>query len=281
MDRLDEAGIVMWCETLGAGVSRKNAQDAFFMKYQVQQMHEMLDNAMNHASIMIWAFFNEGPSQFEDACVGYETCSKVIRERDPTRFVTFASDRLEKDLCLHTADVVSFNNYPGWYQEDHEPRQFWSNHAENIRKGTYPGSAGKPFLISETGASGIYEWSQNKTAERWTLAYQNKIIEEDVDVALDNDYISGITLWHFFDFKTHDNTENNTHCQYIPNAYPPTCAFINVSQGIWRPGGLNHKGVLDFWRRKKPIYDIVAAKYNASRILQLLETELVTSTLQN
>jgi len=189
----------MWCETLGAGVSRDNAKDDYFMKYQKQQLNEMLDNAMNHASIMIWAYFNEGPSQFADTCVGYETCSKVIRERDPTRFVTFASDRLENDKCLHAADVVAFNNYPGWYQENHEPRKFWSNHAKNIREGVYPGSAGKPFLISETGASGIYEWSHNKTAGRWTLDYQNKIIEVDVDVAIENDYISGIIRYSQFD----------------------------------------------------------------------------------
>ena len=31
-----------------------------------------------------------------------------------------------------------------------------------------------------------------------------------------------------------------------------------------RPGGTNHKGVLDFWRRKKKSYAVVAARFNAS-----------------
>lgn len=273
LDKLDEAGIVMWCETLGAGVSVSNATDATFMIHQKQQLNEMLDNAMNHASIMLWAFFNEGPSHKSESCAGYEVCADVIRQRDPTRFVTFASNRLEQDKCLHAADVVSFNNYPGWYL-DRDPAVFWNNHANNIRKGAYPGSTGKPFLISETGAGGIYEWSHNTTAAKWTLAYQNKIIGEDVDVAIQNSNISGITLWHFFDFKTHDNTENNTYCEYIPDVYPPTCAYINASAPSGRPGGLNHKGVIDFWRRKKPIYDIVAAKYKAVRGIQQMEVEL-------
>ena len=90
-----------------------------------------------------------------------------------------------------------------------------------------------------------------------------QIISQDVDTALANHNISGITLWHFFDFKTADSTENNTHCEYIPNVYPPTCAYIDVSNG--RPGGENHKGVIDFWRREKPAYDVVAAKYNATK----------------
>ena len=55
LDRLDEAGIVMWSETLGPDVKLKNTQDfskGGFMEYQMQQMQEMLDGAFNHASIM-------------------------------------------------------------------------------------------------------------------------------------------------------------------------------------------------------------------------------------
>ena len=60
MDRLDEAGIVFWSETIGPSVSLANTQDPVFMKYQMQQLEEMLDNAMNHASVMTWGWFNEG-----------------------------------------------------------------------------------------------------------------------------------------------------------------------------------------------------------------------------
>jgi beta-glucuronidase len=239
--------------------------DAYFMKYQTQQITEMMDNAINHASIMLWAFFNEGPSNNKESCVGYETCANIIKQRDPTRFVTWASNKLEGDVCLHAADVVSFNSYPGWYGMHSDPAEFWNKHANNVRAGNFPGSLGKPFLISETGAGGIYEWSPNHTAAKWTLAYQSQIVAEDVDVAIQNSNISGITLWQFFDSKTSDDTENNTHCDYLPNVYPPICAYINVSAAIHRPGGLNHKGAVDFWRRKKPIYDIVASKYNATQ----------------
>ena len=42
----------MWCETLGPGVSSKDAQDwDYFRKFQRQQLDEMLDNALNHASV--------------------------------------------------------------------------------------------------------------------------------------------------------------------------------------------------------------------------------------
>merc|ERR1712139_49111 len=137
-------------------------------------------------------------------------------------------------------------------------KKAWEEAARSVRAGTTSskeGTLGKPFVISETGAGGIYEWDANATDDKWTLKFQTEIISQDVDVALANDNISGITLWHFFDFKVDDGEENNTHCEYIPDMYPPNCSYIEINH---RPGGVNHKGVLDFWRRPKPSYQIVA-----------------------
>ena len=89
------------------------------------------------------------------------------------------------------------------------------------------------------------------------------MVATDVDVALSQDSISGITLWHFFDFKVDDGEENGTACEYIPDLFPPNCSYIAIDG---RPGGVNHKGVLDFWRRPKPAYQLVAAKYNATKL---------------
>lgn len=141
----------------------------------------------------------------------------------------------------------------------------WNRFANGVRAGTSKSghhTLGKPMVISETGAGGIYEWDANATDDKWTLKFQTEIISQDVDVALANNNISGITLWHFFDFKVDDHQENNTHCEYIPDMYPPNCSYIEING---RPGGVNHKGVLDFWRRPKPAYQIVAAKYNGTK----------------
>eukprot|EP00962_Isochrysis_galbana_P032496 scaffold10680_cov118-Isochrysis_galbana.AAC.1 len=37
------------------------------------------------------------------------------------------------------------------------------------------------------------------------------------------------------------------------------CAYI--SPKCWRPGGENHKGVVDFWRRKKQVFGAVQAVF--------------------
>eukprot|EP00913_Durusdinium_trenchii_P000515 g471.t1 len=51
----------------------------------------------------------------------------------------------------------------------------------------------KPFFISETGAGGLFEW-KNQTDAYWTLKYQQEVIDRDVDVALENANVSGLTL---------------------------------------------------------------------------------------
>jgi beta-glucuronidase len=256
LDRLDEAGIVMWCETLGPAVTVADIQSEYFMTYQKQQLNEMMDNAMNHPSIAFWAFFNEGPSSDEEACPGYLASADTIRRRDSTRFISYASNQAFHDQCYDAATVISHNGYPGWYF-DGTPVQWWSSVAAMVSL------TGKPFIISETGAAGIYEWTHNDTVTKWTLEYQSQIISQDVDHAIANPNISGIALWHFFDFKVNDGWQHNTACDYLPNVTPPTCGYIDVdtTTASGRPGGLNHKGVLDYYRREKPIFRIVADKY--------------------
>lgn len=266
LDRLDEAGVVMWEETLGPGVSVGNILDPDWMKLQLQQLDEMLDMSMNHASIMTWGWFNEGPSNREGACPGYQACSERAQQRDPTRFRTWADNHELDSKCLEYASLVSFNNYPAWYNNPgdlSEPAKHWNSMADTVRA-QYPG---KPFVISETGAGGVYEWDHNTTDAKWTQKYQTEVISRDVDVALSNDNISGVTLWHYFDFKGNDDaTLECGPCEYIPDSNPPTCSYVDVNCN--RPAGLNHKGVVDFWRREKQAYSVVAEKYNKALTTQ-------------
>lgn len=262
LDRLDESGMAMWEETLGPGVTVEDLQDwGHFMKYQLQQVDEMLAASMNHPSIMAWAWFNEGPSNELAACQAYLQCSLHAAEADPTRFRTWASNKKEDDKCLEHATAVSFNSYPAWYSEKQDlsaPKREWTASAAWAQR-NFPD---KPFFISETGAGGLYEWATNATDAYWTLKYQQEVIDADVDVALADSNVSGLTLWHFFDFKGNDEAQMCGPCQYLPGVQPPTCGWYNMSGHCEnRPGGLNHKGVLDPYRRKKPSFSAVAQKY--------------------
>ena len=77
-------------------------------------LDQMLDASLNHASIMTWGWFNEGPSDKPAACPAYAACAARARARDPTRFGTWASSAKTSDACLEHASLVSFNSYPAW-----------------------------------------------------------------------------------------------------------------------------------------------------------------------
>lgn len=94
------------------------------------------------------------------ACGAYGENSARARQRDHSRFVSWASNAATRDACLEHASLLAFNAYPGWY--DHrrdatEPAKLWPKLAETVRRGATASGAhtvGKPFLISETGAGG-------------------------------------------------------------------------------------------------------------------------------
>lgn len=109
----------------------------------------MVDASGNHPSVIMWAFFNEGASDSPDSTPAYtgalergvaapqwwraallplaqprllchalppcQAMAEAIRARDTSRLVTWASNKIEKDVNYQLADVVSFNSYPGWY----------------------------------------------------------------------------------------------------------------------------------------------------------------------
>ncbi|CAJ1455076.1 unnamed protein product [Effrenium voratum] len=271
----------------------------------------MLEASMNHPSIMVWAWFNEGPSDQEAACPAYAACAQLAASRDSTRFLSWASNKKDKDRfklglgsdtvvfgpgrkvgrsersgiledkCLDHATAISFNSYPAWYSKPgdlHAPGVEWNKSAAWARAQ----QPQKPFFVSETGAGGIFEW-KNKTDVFWSLKYQQEagegtvafglslqllgcgdlqVIDADVDTALADDNVSGIVLWHFFDFKGNDDAQACGPCKYLPDVMPPTCGWYNMTgECEKRPGGLNHKGVVDAWRRKKPSFESVRVKY--------------------
>ena len=62
----------------------------------------------------------------------------------------------------------------------------------------------------------------------------------------------------FADIKANDDdTALCGQCNYYPNS--TLCAYINVNCS--RPGGENHKGTIDFWRRIKLAYNVTRDLY--------------------
>ena len=148
---------------------------------------------------MLWGFFNEGQSSNASACVSYERMATAFRGRDPSRLVTWASNRKERDLCLRHADVVSFNSYPGWYGGNASTvNASWETDAAWVAE-HWPT---KPFIISETGAGGIAgNHSASEPYARWSEEYERQVDGYDAATAMGSANVSGLALWQFTDIK--------------------------------------------------------------------------------
>jgi beta-glucuronidase len=183
------------------------------------------------------------------------------------RFVTWANDHGTADVCIVHEDVISFNAYPGWYNDSdagnaQAPLGYWPPQVEWVKQ-NYPT---KPFIVSETGGGGLWEWP-NATAPapgpQWSLQYQVALVSNDVTVLLSNDRVSGLTLWQFSDIKANDadTAACGGGCDYPHNLTVPwDCVHIPVPL-CHRPKGENNKGTVDMWRRKKPVFAFVSAMY--------------------
>ena len=61
LDRLDEAGLLFWSETLGPSVSVEDTQDwKYFMKYQLRQLDEMLSMELGDAEGLLVPLYGDG-----------------------------------------------------------------------------------------------------------------------------------------------------------------------------------------------------------------------------
>jgi beta-glucuronidase len=164
-----------------------------------------------------------------------------LRELDGSRPVTYASNGWQKDVCLEHPDIVSWNWYEGWY---------WGT-PETIEKGieellswqdspSSKGGAGKPVIISEFGASGIYGTHQ-RAREKWSEEYQSDVLDESLRVYLNHPRICGVAIWQFCDVRTSGGKDPN---------------------GVGKPNARNSKGTVDEYRRPKLAYDAVKQRMN-------------------
>lgn len=275
LDLLDEAGIVLWEEALGPGVSTANTQDPYFMANHLQAVAAMTATSFAHPSVIFHAFFNEGPSNDVNAAPAYAASAQAIRDftvtagNPPARLVTWANNKLSSDVCIAYEDVISFNSYPGWY--DHPLNisyvpTFWGEQVDWVAA-NWPY---KPMAVSETGGGGVWEWS-NDTAPYpgpfWSQQYQKWLVAADASFISNNTRVSGLTLWQFSDIKANDaSTAECGQCTYFPHppslSTPWNCSYVNVNCG--RPKGENNKGIVDFWRRPKEDFDSIASIFAAN-----------------
>ena len=204
------------------GLSEEQMRNPHFAAQAEEVIREMIAAHYNHPSVYIWGILNECASDtpFGRAC--YEKQFALIRSLDGSRPCSFASCKFKSDLCFGLPDVVSYNIYPLWYH-DTPPAEYLADLYGWVQ--TTEGR-GKPFLVTEIGAGGIYGF-RAPYMPKWSEEYQAKALREQLGAVLSFPQCSGVYIRQFCD--------------------------IRVSDEWWgrRPRTMNNKGVFDEYRRPK------------------------------
>ncbi len=240
LDLCDEAGILVWNEAIGWQHTAEHLTDPHFLAAQETNVREMVAVGRNHPSVILWGIQNESHSNDPACRPAYERLLGLLRELDPTRPLTFASNHPFDDVCYDLADVISVNCYPGWYVGEIEgiPANLDEiiNHVDTVQ-----GQADKPLIIAEIGAGAIYGWrDQNET--RWSEQYQARLLDVVIrHLFVDGHRACGLAIWQYCDVR----------------------ASEQVRRALFRPRAFNNKGLVDEYRRPKQAYDVVKALYRA------------------
>ena len=162
-----------------------------------QQLTDMIRRDHNRANVIIWSIANETPHSAErDAFLG--KLAKHARSLDDTRLISMAMEvtgasnykNILNDNMNEYVDVVSFNQYIGWYRDVNDaPKMTWEI------------PYNKPVIISEFGGGARYGYHGAKN-QRWTEEFQENLYRENTAMLDKIDGLSGTTPWILKDFRS-------------------------------------------------------------------------------
>jgi beta-glucuronidase len=162
-----------------------------------RQLTDMIARDQNRANIIIWSIANETPhSPQRDSFLG--KLATYARTLDNTRLISMAMEvtgasnyvnRLQDNMNQYV-DVVSFNQYIGWYRDVNDaPKMKWEIPYD------------KPVIISEFGGGAKYGYHGAKN-QRWTEEFQENLYRENLNMIDKIEGLAGTSPWILKDFRS-------------------------------------------------------------------------------
>ena len=191
----ERMGILVWSEIpVYWTIAWKN-----FSTYQnaEAQLQDMIARDHNRANVIIWSIANETPHSPErDQFLG--RLATYARTQDSTRLISMAMEvtgasnyhnRLQDNMNTYV-DVVSFNQYIGWYRDVNDaPKMTWEI------------PYNKPVIISEFGGGAKAGYHGEKN-QRWTEEFQENLYRENTAMLDKIEGLAGTTPWILKDFRS-------------------------------------------------------------------------------
>jgi len=162
------------------------------------QLQENILRDRNRANVIIWSLANETPV----TPARNEFLTKLAehaRFLDNTRLISAALEKHYKtdyvavveDPLANILDIISFNEYIGWY--DGLP--------EKCKQISWEITYDKPVFISEFGAGAKYGYHGDKN-QRWTEEFQEDLYIKTLNMLDQIDGLCGMSPWILTDFRS-------------------------------------------------------------------------------
>ncbi|WP_020535661.1 glycoside hydrolase family 2 protein [Lewinella cohaerens] len=230
----DQMGILVWEENPVYWTISWDNESTY--QNAETQLSELIARDKNRASVIIWSMANETPN-VPARNVFLNKLAAYARAKDNTRLISAALEqknyqgdptiRTIDDPFAEVVDILSFNQYIGWY--DGLP--------EKCKTITWKIEEDKPVLISEFGA-GAKQGLHGSKEERWTEEFQENLYVETLQMIDKIDKIQGFSPWILVDFRS------------------PRRVLPEIQDG-W-----NRKGLISEEGEKKKAFFILQAFYN-------------------
>ncbi|KLT66963.1 glycoside hydrolase family 2 protein [Pedobacter sp. BMA] len=227
----DEMGLLVWAEVpVYWTISWTNPATYANAK---QQLTDLIVRDKNRASVIVWSVGNETP--LSDARLSFMTnLVETARTLDDTRLVAAALEvhrdgnaMLLNDPLGEKIDLVSFNEYAGWY---------WGGNPSEITKYTFNIKYNKPVVVTEFGGDALGGFHADENT-RWSEEYQEALYRNQITLLSKIGALRGMTPWILTDFRS-------------PRRQHP------IYQNFW-----NRKGLISETGKKKKAYYILKDFY--------------------
>jgi beta-glucuronidase len=192
----DSMGILLW-EEVPVYWTIDWTNDSTLRNAQ-HQITDLIERDKNRASVIVWSIGNETPNIPEREKF-MEAMADTAHALDNTRLVSAAllthttGNTINVDDPLgNKLDVVSFNEYYGWYTGGMP----WE-----INKFNFKIAYQKPVIISEMGAGALAGF-YGDSATRFSEEYQQCVYQHQMQLISTIDNLRGITPWILVDFRS-------------------------------------------------------------------------------
>jgi hypothetical protein len=180
-----------------------------------QQLREMIDAECNHPSVWAWSVANEIASNTPEGRAFIRDMTAYVKKLDPTRPVTFASDKLGlgawRDAC---ADFLLMNQYYGAW---HGPK----NALEPVLDVVHASWPERALFISEWGFPAAWREIVTPQPPRDPSQYYDiaeglppdaaeadvmrcQVIAEQMPIIRKKPFVSGAIFWTYQDYRVPD-----------------------------------------------------------------------------